>query len=217
MKAPVCASLVTTKSFLPLLAESALARSNAVREAGLASWFINPPGAPPAPRILSVTSPASVVPMPGATCYSIARRAVRGFTDGMRADLRGTGIEAQEVLLGEVSSSYWANNPGSRESLPGISKVLPTMTEEQAGAEVVSAFTTASDANVVAPASVWLLMWIHWLMPGIFEAVLFATAPTARLDDIIASGGGAATGQSQSSGGRPRASSRSRDEGKKQN
>ena len=182
LRAPIAASLVTTKAFLPMLAKTALRRQQECSK----GMFVLPSA--PIPRILTVTSPASAMPMAGATCYSVSRQALRGFTKCMRADLRSTGIEAQEVMLGEVSSSYWQNNPGSRKSLPGIAVLLPVLSEEQAGGIIVQALAGASSSDVVAPVLALWLTWLHAAMPLVVETVMYSTAPATTLEAIAASG-----------------------------
>ena len=58
-------------------------------------------------RIVNVTSPAARIPWPGATAYTAARWAMRGFTEALQADLAGTlGGHHQRVVeravIGEI-------------------------------------------------------------------------------------------------------------------
>src|SRR5205823_5735359 len=75
--------------------------------------------------VIHVQSPASRIPFPGATAYASARFALRGLHEALCQDLRGTGVTSCEVMFGEVSSSYFDNNPGTHEHIPKIANLVP--------------------------------------------------------------------------------------------
>ena len=70
--------------------------------------------------IACVTSPASYVVWPNANAYIAARQALKGFTDALRSEVRGTGVTVTLAVLGPVETPYWEHNPGSREHLPEV-------------------------------------------------------------------------------------------------
>jgi short-subunit dehydrogenase len=74
--------------------------------------------------IACVTSPASYVVWPSAGAYAAARHALAGFTESLRADLKGTGISVTLVVLGVVETPYWEHNPGSREHVPARNPLI---------------------------------------------------------------------------------------------
>ncbi|WP_433266971.1 SDR family NAD(P)-dependent oxidoreductase [Actinosynnema sp. CS-041913] len=88
--------------------------------------------------IVNVNSPVSRLPIPGATGYAAARYALRGLTAALRLDLRGAGIGVSEVVPGKVSSRYFANNPGAEERIPGVARLIPTVSPERVAREIVS-------------------------------------------------------------------------------
>ncbi|MEU4801452.1 SDR family NAD(P)-dependent oxidoreductase [Actinosynnema sp. NPDC023587] len=88
-------------------------------------------------RIVTVNSPASRLPWPGATGYAASRYALRGLTAALRLDLRGTGVGVSEVVPGKVSSRYFANNPGSEDRIPAIARLIPTVTPRRVATEIV--------------------------------------------------------------------------------
>lgn len=91
-------------------------------------------------RIVCITSPASHMVWPRACGYIAARHAVKGFAEGLRADLRHTGIGVSLVTLGPVKSSYWDNNPGSRENIPlTIPVLMPELSTSEAAEAIVEA------------------------------------------------------------------------------
>jgi short-subunit dehydrogenase len=88
-------------------------------------------------HIVSITSPSALAPFPGAGAYSVARMAMRGFHESLCEDLRGTAVRSSLVIAAEVDSPYFANNPGTAERLPTISKLIGNLTvDEVAGAMV---------------------------------------------------------------------------------
>ena len=74
--------------------------------------------------IVNVNSPASLVAWPGATGYTAARWALRGFTEALRADLRGTRLRVMAVIPGIITSTYFEHNPGVTERFPKIARAL---------------------------------------------------------------------------------------------
>jgi len=117
-------------------------------------------------HIASVTSPASYLAWPGACGYIAARHALRGFTDGLRADLAGTGVGVTLVVLGTVESSYWAKHPGSRENVPKpMPLVMPVLTTEQAAATIVQGVESGT-REIVRPRAFRALFVLNALLPG---------------------------------------------------
>jgi short-subunit dehydrogenase len=80
---------------------------------------------------LIVNSPVSRSAWPGALGYASSRWALRGFTEALRADMHGTGVEVLEVVPAEVTSEYFAGDPESRARLPKIGRLAGSMTPEQ--------------------------------------------------------------------------------------
>lgn len=90
-------------------------------------------------HIVNVTSVAARLAWPGAVAYIAARRAMEGFSDALAADLSGTGIDVTLAIFGTVESSYWANNPGSRENLPKAGSGIRTLTTGEVAHAIVEA------------------------------------------------------------------------------
>ncbi len=85
----------------------------------------------------------------------------------MRADLKGTGLHVTLVVLGAVDTAYWANNPGSRASVPKtIPGLLPQLSAEQAAAAIVSGIE-GNQRVVVKPAAYRLLFAMQALAPSL--------------------------------------------------
>ncbi len=132
--------------------------------------------------IVNVTSPAALVPFPGAVAYSVARGAMAHFTDALRMDLRGTGVTASLALIWEVESTYWAANPGARDRVPKIARIIPTLSEEEAASGVLRAIET--ERRVVSvPRALSGIRAAHAVLPGVLRGLVAATGyhrPGAR-------------------------------------
>jgi short-subunit dehydrogenase len=126
-------------------------------------------------HIVTVGSAASRLAWPGATTYIAAARALRGFADALRADLKGTGIGVTHYESGPVESPYWTNNPGSRERIPGIARrLIPVLGEDAAAAAVVRAVERNRSFTVV-PARLRLVYGLHRLSPGAVQWLMTET------------------------------------------
>lgn len=78
--------------------------------------------------IISVNSPACLVPWRSSVGYAAARAALQGFHEALAQDLAGTGVRSCHAILGRVDSPYFENNPGASERMPMLAKTVPTLT-----------------------------------------------------------------------------------------
>jgi len=115
--------------------------------------------------LIHVGSPASRIPWPGATGYTCSRWALRGLHESLCQDLRGTGVQSCHVVFGEVSSPYFDNNPGVRESMPTIGKLIPVITPERC-AQIIVRTARRPRRQVAAPAMLRLMYWLAAVSPG---------------------------------------------------
>jgi short-subunit dehydrogenase len=125
-------------------------------------------------HILNVSSVGSRFVWPGATAYLAARWAVRGFTEALRADLADTGIGVTLYESGVVRSDYWDHNPGSRERVPGMGRLVPELTPEEAAACIVRGIEQ-NRKLVVAPFMMRLTYLQHALFPGVVQWLMTRT------------------------------------------
>jgi short-subunit dehydrogenase len=90
---------------------------------------------------VQVQSPGAVTSWGGCTAYLASRWALRGLSLALQADLRGSGVLVQEVILPEVDSEYWRNNPGSRQRVPWLGRFLgvPNISSRKAAVYVARA------------------------------------------------------------------------------
>lgn len=150
MAAPYFAAFNATHTFLPAM----LARNSG--------------------HILNVTSVASYAGWPGATGYIAARWAMRGFTLGLRADLHHTRIGVTLFAAGKVETPYFARNPGSEERIPGLSRIVPTLSAAQAAAAIVRA-VQREQREVIVPPMAAVFVQLHKFLPGVVDRLLIRT------------------------------------------
>lgn len=150
MAAPYFAAFNATHAFLPAM----LARNSG--------------------HILNVTSVASYAAWPGATGYIAARWAMRGFTLGLRADLHRTGIGVTLFAAGKVDTPYFTRNPGSEERIPGLSRIVPTLSSAQAAAAIARA-VQRERREVIVPPIAALFVQLHKFLPGVVDRLLIQT------------------------------------------
>jgi short-subunit dehydrogenase len=100
---------------------------------------------------------------PNAAAYFAARHALKGFSDALRLEVAPRGILVSLVALGTVESSYWENNPGSRERAP---KGFAPLTTDQAAQAILRAIDKRR-RYVVRPALFRLLFAMEAIAPGI--------------------------------------------------
>jgi short-subunit dehydrogenase len=115
--------------------------------------------------IVNMTSAASRLVWPGATAYVAARWAMHGFTEGLRADLTGTGIRVMLASFAKVASSYWENNPGSEERLPKAQSMIRVLTPEEAAQAIISGIKR-DKYEVVAPFMLRFVYALNYLFPN---------------------------------------------------
>jgi len=148
--APYLAAFYTTRTFLPEM----LKRNSGV--------------------VVNMTSIAGHMAWPGATAYTAGRWAMRGFNEGLRADLYGTRVRSVLVTFAKVQSDYWAHNHGSEERVPASQKMIPTLTTEQAADAIVRGLER-NQSHVIAPLMLGVILTLNYLFPYITRWLLATT------------------------------------------
>ena len=123
--------------------------------------------------IVNMTSAASRLVWPGATAYIAARWAMHGFTEGLRADLTGTGIGVMLASFAKVASSYWGNNPGSEERLPKAQSMVRVLTPEEAAQAIIGGIKR-NKYEVVAPFMLRFVYALNYFFPGTTRRIMTA-------------------------------------------
>jgi short-subunit dehydrogenase len=127
--------------------------------------------------IACVTSPASFIVWPNAAAYTAARQALAGFTESLRAEVKGSGLSVTLVVLGLVESPYWEHNPGSRKYAPVIDpRIAAPLTPEEA-ADAIFAGIEARKRSVVKPAIFRALFLLNAIAPRFVASQLRRAVP----------------------------------------
>jgi NADP-dependent 3-hydroxy acid dehydrogenase YdfG len=155
MAAPYFAAFFTTRAFLPAMLE---------RNRGV---------------IANMTSVASRLTWPGATAYTAGRWAMRGFTEGLRADLSRSRLRVMLVTFAKVQSDYWANNPGSEARLPKAQAMIPVLTPE-AAADAILFGRRFNQREVMAPLMLRVVIWLNALFPDVTRLLMNSTGWNGR-------------------------------------
>jgi short-subunit dehydrogenase len=150
MAAPYFAAFYVTRAFLPAMLERA-------------EGFI-----------VNINSPVAWMPWPGATGYSAARWAMRGFTEALRQDLRGSGVNVLEIVPAKVASTYFKHNTHSEERLPGMAKWVPTLTPEQVAATLVRGIEH-DRSKIVIPITLRFVLTARALVPALVDWMMWRT------------------------------------------
>lgn len=100
--------------------------------------------------VISVNSPACIVPWPSSVGYAASRSALYGFHNALSQDLHGTGVKACHVIFGKIDSEYFENNPGVLEHMPGLTRIVPTLTSEKC-ARILSRLAARPRHSAVYP------------------------------------------------------------------
>ncbi len=126
-------------------------------------------------HIVNVTSPAGFVAWPNSTAYTVARWAMRGFNEALRADLHETQIHLSLIVPTAVASTYFANNPGGEERLPGIAKLYGILTPEQVAEAMIKAVRQERREMIIPSSLSWTLK-LHRIFPRLIQWTLLKTA-----------------------------------------
>lgn len=121
--------------------------------------------------LIHVNSPACMAAWPKSAGYTAARAALLGLHRALLQDLVGTGVDSCHAIFGEINTPYFETNGVGQDDLPGLGKIVPTLTAEDCGLTLADLAMTPRP-NTVRP---WLLrpmLGLSALMPGLTAALL---------------------------------------------
>lgn len=124
--------------------------------------------------IVNMSSIAGFLTWPGATAYTAARWAMRGFNAGLRADLHGTRVRTMLTVFARVDSAFWEHNPGSAEKIPGAQRMIPVLSAEQAARAIIHGLRR-DRRFVAAPPMLPVVLALNYLFPQITRWLVFNT------------------------------------------
>jgi uncharacterized protein len=130
--------------------------------------------------IVNMTSIAGFMAWPGATAYTAARWAMRGFNEGLRADLHGTQVRTMLTAFAKVKSEFWKNNHGSEGNIPGAQALIPPLTPEQAADTILSGLHW-NLWFAAAPFMLWVVLALNYLFPRSTRWLLYNTGARRQI------------------------------------
>jgi len=126
-------------------------------------------------QIVNISSVASRMAWPGTTAFVAACRAMRGLSDALRADLLDSAVGVTHYESGPIDTPFWRNNPGSRERLPGIARLLLPVLSPERVAEAVIKGIEGERRFVVEPGILRLVYAVHAIAPWSIQSLMTRT------------------------------------------
>ncbi len=130
--------------------------------------------------VFQINSPVSIVAWPGAVGYAAARWAVRGFTQALRQDLHGTGVQVGSLTPTRVHSEYFDANPDSVSRVPKVELLVGSMTPDQVAEAVLRTVVHRPNRDSHAPWRWALFAPLAQAVPGPVEWLFRTTGHTRR-------------------------------------
>ncbi len=127
--------------------------------------------------IVNVGSIAGKVTLPWLTLYSASKYAIGSFTDGLRMELKGSGIHTMTVCPGYVLTKFQDHVlAGSVPEAVRRTKRFFAITPERC-AEDIARGVERDARTVLSPRSGWLFVLAERLMPGVVDSRMAAIYP----------------------------------------
>jgi short-subunit dehydrogenase len=129
--------------------------------------------------IVNVGSVAGKINLPWFTLYSMSKYALGAFTDGLRGELKSSGIHAMAVCPGYVDTGFQAHALGRRPPgfITGAKGALAISPDKCA--EAIARGVERNKRTVLVPRVLWLLIAAARLAPGFVEGRMAAINRTS--------------------------------------
>ena len=112
-------------------------------------------------HIVNLASMAGVIGIAGYTAYSPSKYALVGFSESLRNELAGTGIDITLVLPSDVDTpQFHHENSTKPEATKAISGSIQPVSAEFAASKILAAVASSKNELVISPATGHLLLWI---------------------------------------------------------
>jgi NADP-dependent 3-hydroxy acid dehydrogenase YdfG len=138
--------------------------------------------------VVNTSSVFGLIGFPGQSAYCASKFAVRGFTDSLRHELRGTGVRAVNVHPGGVKTNVMRNaRYHTHPTQPGLVHTDATRqfeamarTTPERAAEIIYSGVTSGKSRVLVGPDAYFLDALVRLMPTRYYDVI------ARLEPLVA-------------------------------
>lgn len=126
--------------------------------------FLGPMLARDSGIIISLNSPACIVPWPGSAGYAAARGALRTFHEALSQDIATSNLHACHVIFGSIDTGYFETNAVDRGQLPTLDKFIPTLTPRQC-ADAIYGLAQRPKSSLIRPRILSLVAFFARLFP----------------------------------------------------
>ena len=109
-----------------------------------------------------IQSPVVIQPWKNCSAYAVSRWGQKGFYESLKMDYK---MSIVEVILGKVDSSYFSNNPNSKDNFPAISKLLPELSLDESSNIIINSIYY--NTNTITPYLLNLLIKLHSFFPNL--------------------------------------------------
>jgi short-subunit dehydrogenase len=124
------------------------------------------PAMPRGGAVVNISSIGGKVPLPWLSLYSASKYALNGYSDGLRMELDGRGIQVLCVCPGFVETAF-RDNVLVGKIPPAVNRQRRFMiTAEQCAAEIVDGLKKRK-RTIVTPRIGWALVALARLFPGV--------------------------------------------------
>ncbi|WP_027415503.1 SDR family oxidoreductase [Aneurinibacillus terranovensis] len=120
-------------------------------------------------HIVNVASVAGKLPTPKSSGYSATKFAVLGFTNSLRQELNGTGVNISSVNPGPVHTAFFERADTNGEYRRNIEKFM--LTPEKVAQAMLDAIET-NKAEITVPRYMKLGILVHQLFPSLFNRII---------------------------------------------
>ena len=121
--------------------------------------------------IVNVSSVAGKVALPWLTLYSASKAALNFLSDGLRMELRGTGIHVLSVCPGYVSTGFHQHVLAGEVPRAVANRRRFTITPQEC-AEAIVTGVEKEKRTIVTPGIAWVLVGLARVLPGPVDRVL---------------------------------------------
>jgi NAD(P)-dependent dehydrogenase (short-subunit alcohol dehydrogenase family) len=142
-------------------------------------------------HIVNISSIFGIVSAPAQGAYNAAKFAVRGFTEALRLEMRGSNIQVSCVHPGGVKTGimrtarFLQHVPANtRETLWTNFDALPIMPPSNAAAIIVKGIRK-NKQRIIVGNDARMMDWIQRLMPTSYGKILFRPARIEMLKELV--------------------------------
>ncbi|MFQ5439961.1 MAG: SDR family oxidoreductase [Nitrosopumilaceae archaeon] len=121
-------------------------------------------------HIVNVASVAASMGLPGIASYCASKFAMLGFSEGLKHELKETGVDVTVVSPIMVRTNFF--NHSSFENMP---KYSPTSISSETVAKAILKASNSSKLEIIVPSVVRIAVWLKSTFPYLINPILGST------------------------------------------